>query len=69
MAIYFAISLDDVVFVMKSLVQTICTEVIMGSHPHPRTYDSFPKGTGKTCQRIKAKKFRRDYSKDDLRTS
>ena len=46
-AIYFAISLDDVAFIMKSPLQAICTDGIMGSHPHPRTYGSFPRVLGK----------------------
>ena len=52
-AIYFAISLDDVAFIMKSSLQTICTDGIEGSHPHPRTYGSFPRVLGKYVRELK----------------
>ena len=46
-AVYFAISPDDVAYIMKSPLQTICTDGIIGNHPHPRTYGSFPRVLGK----------------------
>jgi len=53
LAVYFAISLDDVAYIMKSSLQTICTDGIMGSHPHPRTYGSFPRVLGKYVRELK----------------
>jgi N-acyl-D-amino-acid deacylase len=53
LAVYFAISLDDVAYIMKSPLQTICTDGIMGSHPHPRTYGSFPRVLGKYVRELK----------------
>jgi len=52
-AVYFAISLDDVAHIMKSPLQTICTDGIMGSHPHPRTYGSFPRVLRKYVRELK----------------
>lgn len=52
-AIYFSISEDDVVKVMKSPLQGICTDGIMGSHPHPRLYGSFPRLLGYYCRELK----------------
>jgi len=52
-AVYFAISLDDVAYIMKSPLQTICTDGIMGSHPHPRTFGSFPRVLGKYVRELK----------------
>jgi len=52
-AIYFAISLDDVACIMKSPLQTICTDGIMGSHPHPRTHGSFPRVLRKYVRELK----------------
>ena len=52
-AVYFAINLDDVAYIMKSPLQTICTDGIMGSHPHPRTYGSFPRVLGKYVMELK----------------
>lgn len=52
-AIYFAISLDDVAFIMKSPLQAICTDGIMGRHPHPRTFGSFPRVLGKYVRELK----------------
>ena len=46
-AVYFALSSDDVTYIMKSPLQVICTDGITGSHPHPRTYGSFPRVLGK----------------------
>ena len=45
-AIYFSISEDDVVYVMKNDFQCVCTDGIMGEHPHPRAYSSFPRFLG-----------------------
>ena len=45
-AIYFSISEDDVVQVMKSPFHCVCTDGIMGAFPHPRTYASFPRFLG-----------------------
>ena len=52
-AVYFAISLEDVAYIMQSPLQTICTDGIMGSHPHPRTYGSFPRVLGKYVREMK----------------
>lgn len=46
-AIYFSISEDDVKFVMQSPLHCVCTDGIMGAHPHPRTYTSFPRFLGR----------------------
>jgi len=53
LAVYFAISLDDVSYIMKSKLQTVCTDGIMGRHPHPRTYGSFPRVLGKYVRELK----------------
>lgn len=53
LAVYFAISPDDVTYIMKSPLQTICTDGIVGSHPHPRTYGSFPRVLGKYVRELK----------------
>ncbi len=45
-AIYFSISEDDVIYVMKSEAHCVCTDGIMGAHPHPRAYASFPRFLG-----------------------
>lgn len=52
-AVYFAISPDDVAYIMKSPLQVICTDGIIGSHPHPRTYGSFPRVLGKYVRELK----------------
>ncbi|HOF94318.1 MAG TPA: amidohydrolase family protein, partial [Clostridia bacterium] len=46
-AIYFSIGEDDVVYVMQSPHQCVCTDGIVGAHPHPRTYASFPRFLGR----------------------
>jgi len=51
-AVYFAISPDDVSYIMKSPLQVICTDGIIGSHPHPRTYGSFPRVLGKYVREL-----------------
>lgn len=51
-AIYFSISEDDVVQIMKSQLQGICSDGIMGAHPHPRTYGSFPRVLGYYCREL-----------------
>jgi len=45
-AIYFSISEDDVRFLMISPLHCVCTDGIVGAHPHPRTYASFPRFLG-----------------------
>jgi len=45
-AIYFSISEEDVALVMQSPYHCVCTDGIMGEHPHPRTYSSFPRFLG-----------------------
>jgi len=45
-AIYFSISEDDVRSLMTSPLQCVCTDGIVGAHPHPRTYASFPRFLG-----------------------
>ena len=52
-AVYFAISSDDVAYIMNSPLQVICTDGIIGSHPHPRTYGSFPRVLGKYVRELK----------------
>jgi len=49
-AIYFQLSDEDVETVMKSPLQGICTDGIIGPHPHPRTYGSFPRVLGHYCR-------------------
>jgi len=51
-AVYFAISSDDVAYIMKSPLQVICTDGIIGNHPHPRTYGSFPRVLGKYVREL-----------------
>ena len=45
-AIYFSISEDDVTYVMQSDAHCVCTDGIVGAHPHPRAYASFPRFLG-----------------------
>ena len=45
-AIYFSISEEDVIYVMKNDIHCVCTDGIMGAHPHPRAYASFPRFLG-----------------------
>jgi N-acyl-D-amino-acid deacylase len=45
-AIYFSISDDDVERIMKHPLHGICTDGIIGDHPHPRAYGSFPRVLG-----------------------
>lgn len=52
-AIYFSISEEDVVHVMQSPWQCVCTDGIMGAHPHPRTYASFPRFLGRYVRDMK----------------
>ena len=51
-AVYFAINSDDVAYIMKSPLQVFCTDGIIGSHPHPRTYGSFPRVLGKYVREL-----------------
>ena len=52
-AIYFCLHENDVTEAMTSPWQTICTDGIIGSHPHPRTYGSFPRVLGKYVRELK----------------
>lgn len=45
-AIYFSISDEKVIDVMKSPYQAICTDGIVGAHPHPRTYGTYQRYLG-----------------------
>ena len=45
-AIYFSISEEDVCCLMTSPLHCVCTDGIVGAHPHPRTYASFPRFLG-----------------------
>ncbi|NLU24556.1 MAG: D-aminoacylase [Clostridiales bacterium] len=45
-AIYFSISEEDVTYVMQSDLHCVCTDGIVGAHPHPRAYASFPRFLG-----------------------
>ena len=56
-AIYFAISPDDVSYIMKSPLQVVCTDGIICNHPHPRTYGSFPRILGKYVRELKIMKL------------
>ena len=50
---YFCMDEKDVTEVMKCPWQTICTDGIVGEHPHPRTYSSFPRVLGFYCREQK----------------
>ena len=52
-AIYFSISEDDVVRVMKAPYQCVCTDGIIGAHPHPRMYGTFPRFLGHYVRDLK----------------
>lgn len=52
-AIYFSISEDDVNTIMKSPIQGVCTDGIIGQHPHPRAYASFPRLLGYYARELK----------------
>jgi len=54
---YFSMNEKDIVEVMKSPWQTICTDGIMGKNPHPRTYSSFPRILGSYCRKQKIMSF------------
>ena len=43
---------NDVIEAMTSPWQAICTDGIIGSHPHPRTYGSFPRVLGKYVREL-----------------
>lgn len=45
-AIYFSISENDVKTIMKHKFHGVCTDGIIGDHPHPRAYGSFPRVLG-----------------------
>ena len=47
---YFSMNEKDIIEAMKSPLQTICTDGILGVHPHPRTYASFPRVLGHYCR-------------------
>ena len=47
---YFYGDENDIETAMKSPWQTICTDGIVGVHPHPRTYASFPRVLGRYCR-------------------
>lgn len=51
-AIYFSINEEDVKTIMKSSLQSICTDGIVGKHPHPRTYGAFPRVLGHYCREL-----------------
>jgi N-acyl-D-amino-acid deacylase len=46
-AIYFCLCEEDVVCAMQSPCQCLCTDGILGAHPHPRAYSSFPRFLGR----------------------
>lgn len=52
-AIYFSISDDDVTAIMQSPLQGICTDGIVGTHPHPRAFGSFPRVLGHYSRDLK----------------
>ena len=52
-AIYFSISEDDVIYVMRSDAHCVCTDGIVGAHPHPRAYASFPRFLGHYVRDLK----------------
>lgn len=52
-AIYFSISDEDVSLVMHSPYQGICSDGIMGEHPHPRLYGTFPRILSYYCRDLK----------------
>ena len=56
-AIYFSLNQEDVDSLMSSPWQTICTDGIVGEHPHPRTYSSFPRILGFYCRENKIMTF------------
>ena len=51
-AIFFSLDEKDVTKLMMCPLQTICTDGIIGSHPHPRTYGSFPRVLGKYVREL-----------------
>lgn len=52
-AIYFSISEEDVETVMKSSLHCVCTDGIIGAHPHPRAYGAFSQILGYYCRERK----------------
>ena len=52
-AIYFSISEEDVIYVMKNDIHCVCTDGIVGAHPHPRAYASFPRFLGHYVRDLK----------------
>jgi len=49
---FFSLDEKDVTKLMMCPLQTICTDGIIGSHPHPRTYGSFPRVLGKYVREL-----------------
>ncbi len=49
-AIYFSISEEDVETVMQSPLHCVCTDGIVGAHPHPRAYGAFAQVLGHYCR-------------------
>jgi len=49
-AIYFSMTESDVDSLMTCPWQTICTDGIVGEHPHPRTFGSFARILGYYCR-------------------
>lgn len=56
-AIYFSMDEEDVDSLITSPLQTICTDGIVGEHPHPRTYGTFPRILGHYCREKKMMTF------------
>jgi len=52
-AIYFSISEDDVKTIMTHNLHGVCTDGIIGDHPHPRAYGSFPRFLGHFVNELK----------------
>lgn len=52
-AIYFSISDEKVIDVMRSPYQAVCTDGIVGAHPHPRTFATYQRYLGHYVRELK----------------
>ena len=52
-AIYFSISDEDVIQIMRHPLHCVCTDGIIGPNPHPRAVGAFPNFLGHYCRDLK----------------
>ena len=62
-AIYFSISDEKVVDIMKTPYQVVCTDGIMGAHPHPRMYSTYHRFLGHYVRELQVMPLERAVQK------